>query len=260
MTMDAITLTEPWAILMIARRLDIGIPPKRIESRNWPPNNPMDRGTAREGVRGRRLGLHAGKGIDSKLRKAISNGVVFHRVYAQALIACGYSPLDPWDKRYAERLEIANREPDMIAMRALTGLKDPPSTLKPIPLGQMIGIITLDRVLRGREVEAMERSEQPLFGVEAEGPRNPWQFGDYQRPIDSLEIALGFYDETEERRYGWVTRDSVELPEPITTRGYQKLWRIPPDVLATMQAETSPPPTMGVVNATPLASRPGFHK
>lgn len=259
--MDAITLTQPWATLITARRFDTGIPSKRIESRNWPPNNPMDRGTAREDVRGRRLGLHAGKGIDSKLRKAISNGVVFHRNYANALVACGYSPLDPWDKRYRERLETANKEPDMTALRVLTGLKDPPSTLKPLPLGAMLGIIVLDRVLRGREVQALAKSDALLLPGQPNTNENGWGYavGDYARPIDELELALGFYDESEERRYGWITRDSTELPEPIVTRGYQKLWKIPADVLAMMHAATSRP-MMGVVNATPLASRPGFHK
>lgn len=230
--MDALTLTQPWATLMIARRSDTGIPSKRIESRNWAPTaatalalygNANGDGAAE--VRGRRLGLHAAKAIDKKIRKRISNGLMFEPPYAAALVACGYSPYDPWMKDYQTHVDEAPLFRDV--------------KMKPLPLGAMLGIITLDRVMRGRDVEALCKAGAPLLldrGVISDLDDVPSLFGNYAQPIDYLELMLGSYDETNETRYGWVVRDSVELPAPISTRGYQKLWKIPDDVFAQMAA------------------------
>lgn len=187
----AITLSQPWATLMIARP-ENGKPQKRIESRGWSPS--VAGITVVSGVR---LAMHSGKNIARAMRWSISDGIHFREPYRSALEAVGYSPRDPWDRSYA--------------MKVFTDRTDT-SYPRLLPLGAVIGVIELSHIMRGTQVRAM------------------LQRGD----ISQLEYDLGFYDETHEARYAWVTSDSWQLNHAIYTRGYQKLWQVPPEVQQAM--------------------------
>jgi NOL1/NOP2/fmu family ribosome biogenesis protein len=158
--MNALTLSQPWATLMIApcrepygRAIDapIGQPIKRIESQSWH-------------VKGgnQRIGIHAAKSINAGVRRAVSNGVVLREPYASALVSCGYSAFDPWHRNYDVRVAEAGE-------------------LKPLPRGALIGLATIGRIVPGNVVcqwhkrGAISDLEFALGHYdEAEGPRYGW--------------------------------------------------------------------------------------
>lgn len=191
--MRALTLTQPWATLWLALDLRTRRRWKQIESRSW----------CVAGARGKRLGVHSAGGIKSYLRKAISNGTVFHRPYAEALVACGYAPLDPFNPLYRANLLRLN---DSLADEG-----NPP--LKAMELGAMLGAVTIADIIPGSAV---------LYRIEHGG-------------IDPIEAKLGHYDESEGKRYGWLSMTPRTMPEPTYCRGFQQLWEIPRDVEEDMR-------------------------
>jgi hypothetical protein len=163
-------------------RLDTGVPSKRIESRGWRPAIGKNES----------LGWHAGKSIDRELRRAISDGIRFTEPYASALVACGHSPFDPWDRDYIERTLLSAEDKRQKA-------------LAPLPLGALLGTVRLHKILTGTRVLELHRDRQ----------------------LDDLEIALGHYDEADGERFGWVIASTTLFERPIPMRGFQQLWEIP---------------------------------
>lgn len=179
--MKALTLTQPWASLVVARP---GYRPtslfaiKPIETRPWyirPERLPM------------RLAIHAGLGIDRMLRAQITvriGGVMreFARPYAQALALAGLPLFDPW---------------------AHPG--------RGVPIGAIIGCVTLTRIEPADQITAM------------------WKRGQ----IDDLTYHLGNFSPG---RFAWFMRDPFVLPRPIPIAGMQRLWTVPPPVACDIEA------------------------
>lgn len=125
--MKAITLTQPWASLIVEKehagatdRYAI----KSIESRSWylrPESLPM------------RVAVHAAKGIDPLLRANITKILpgkrarIFTGPYAQGLLRAGLPPTDPWAH----------------------------PTAPTVPLGAIIGCVTVVRIVPADVVTAM---------------------------------------------------------------------------------------------------------
>lgn len=108
MILHALTISQPWATLVVA-----GV--KKYESRSWavaPRKLPKV------------LAIHAGKGIDRMVRAHITtrdhNGLlVFREPYADALYRAGYSIADPWQREY-DTLDVG--------------------ALRKLPLGAVVGV------------------------------------------------------------------------------------------------------------------------
>lgn len=187
--MRAITLTQPWATLHVARCAALGgKPPKGIESRGWKLDIPDG---------GAPIVVHAAKGIARDIRDLVSGGEYFRDPFAHWLEACGYSALDPWRKGY-----ISNFRKDSGG----AWYSDQEGKLAaPLPLGACVGGVWYDRIERGTDIlAAIERGEYPEH-----------------------ERDLGFYDESDGKRYGWIVGQAMELSEPIPYRGAQGIWRLP---------------------------------
>jgi hypothetical protein len=170
---------------MIAPRKDTGRPSKRIESRGWRMNGSSDATL--------RIALHAAKGVDAGVRRSISDGTRFLEPYASALVASGYAPFDPWHKDYLVTVIRFNERHD--------------SLLKLLPLGAIIGLVTVESIVTGRSI-----CNRHAHGL-----------------ISDLEFSLGYYDESSHRRWAWITRDPVQL-EPVACRGFQQLWPVPEEI------------------------------
>lgn len=150
-------------------------------------------------MRGRRLGVHSAAGVRPDVRGAISDGVVFREPYCSALMDAGYCPLDPWDTGYLKRVDEFNR-----------GESTP---LKPLIRGAMLGAVTIEDIIPGSAV--LHRHHAGRYSA--------------------LEMALGNYDESKGKRYGWVSIAPRMLDTPVVCRGYQNLWEMPDDVEKEMQ-------------------------
>lgn len=124
--LDALTLTQPWATLSVARFLSaekipadrspklVGCPPKVHETRGYRISNLP-----------RRIAIHAGKG-DAQLRSGVVLSLhdqppVLIETYASTLRDCGYSGSDPWGTR--------SHPKDNNLMR--------------LPLGAIVGLVTI---------------------------------------------------------------------------------------------------------------------
>lgn len=188
----ALTLTQPWAMLCVAARLDTGRVAKQIESRSW-------RLTPETIGGGLTVAIHAAVGINRHVRHAISRDTFrLKPQYADPLVACGYSNLDPWHKKYAANVDTWNET---------TG-----GALKPLPLGAVVGVVTVMRCVPAHVVRGRHR----------------------MREISNEEFALGHYDETDGRRFGWYLSNPRQLATPIPCKGAQQLWTLPPDVSDTL--------------------------
>lgn len=120
----------------------------------------------------------------------------FIEPYRNALLTLGYSPCDPWNSGYVQntRLYVGSQEGRRHFMH---------DEVKLLPIGDAIGAVRLKEVVSGSEIRRRcARGE-----------------------LTSLEEHLGFYDEREGPRYGYVTDDAVELNPPVYARGFQKLWK-----------------------------------
>lgn len=179
--MRAISLTAPWAHLTVLREL--GRPRhwpalKPIETRSWyvnPDKLPM------------RLAIHASKGITGIERAHIThdrNGRrIFRDPYAHALELAGMSIEEPWTSKRGDRL----------------------------PLGAIIGVVTLFLIRPSDEVTAM------------------WKRGDCSDRVYKLgNFAPG--------RFAWYFRDPVRLLDPIPIAGAQGLWKVPAPIACDIAA------------------------
>lgn len=109
--LHGLTLTAPWGTLCVAPVLDTA-PLEAIgfldATRGLPLKRHETRGYRLSGVP-RRLLIHNGKG-DGGMRDSITEcrdgALRFVQPYAAALLACGYSDLDPWQLNYAEKMRV----------------------------------------------------------------------------------------------------------------------------------------------------------
>lgn len=79
-----------------------------------------------------------------------------------------------------------------------------------LPRGCVVATVELSACVKAEEV-VVERAQDDEL-----------EFGDY-RP----------------GRWGWLLKDPRRLATPVPCRGFQKLWRLPPDVLAQVRKQTS---------------------
>jgi hypothetical protein len=156
MPLVAVTLTQPWATLMVAPdpQRDMN-PPKAWETRTWYPR-----------VLAPLVAIHAAKGIKAEERRAIVSGGRFIEPYASVLERCGFCPLDPWAPEYLQRIAYHSRETDR--------------PLKPLPLGCIVGAGRIKEVLN-TEAAAMrigrERGAMTEIALGGYGPdRYAWLF------------------------------------------------------------------------------------
>lgn len=203
--MFALSMWQPWATLHVAPCAaitpSVDNPHERrakvIETRSWSLSSaPLDMGSLPVTI-----AIHATKSIGRDDRHAIIQNGGFIEPFGSLLNACGFSMLDPWGPAYDVNFE-RRREGFFSVGEG--------KYLKPLPRSAVIGVVTYYRQVRGTDVLA-RRAEL------ATGPRR-------------YELDLGYFDETREKRFGWVSRNAVMLPEPIKVPGSQKLWRLPRDV------------------------------
>jgi hypothetical protein len=57
---------------------------------------------------------------------------------------------------------------------------------------------------------------------------------EWVRDLSDQELAFGDYSPA---RYGWVLVQVRRLPEPVPCKGALSLWQLPPDVLASVNAQ-----------------------
>lgn len=198
--LDALTLTQPWATLSVARFLGaekipadrspklVLCPPKVHETRGYRISNLP-----------RRIAIHAGKG-DAQLRSALvlthyTKPSVLIEPYASTLRDCGYSGSDPWGD--VSRTQTVFAPKDQGRLR--------------LPLGAIVGLVTIT------ECSPTMASVNKL----AEGL------------TDELDIMLGNWGPG---RFAWRMEDAWLLPEPIACRGFQSIWKVGTDLLPKIHA------------------------
>jgi hypothetical protein len=207
---DAITLTQPWAILSVAPVVDLhmqrmvgqahrppalysmraGQPPKIHETRQYRLGNPLPR----------RMAIHAGQGA-AGLRWTICqprqlfteqgrdvHASTFVEPYRTALEAVGYSFLDPWQMHYEEMRRLLH------------------PTLKTLPLGRIVGVVTIANVIRT----------------------------DSKMWAHAMDYALGNW---ESGRHAWTMLEPACLSQSIVARGYQSIWKLTAEQLAELCAQ-----------------------
>jgi hypothetical protein len=199
--MRALTLTQPWAtlsvapLLVTARGADYcvasGRPPKRHETRGWKV------GQAQLPLR---IAIHAGKG-DAGLRGGLvdSCGRFVDR-YAWPLHACGYETIDPWARAKGKVV------PDLL------NAARPRGSVKPVPLGAIVGVVTVRAIVRTSDWRSLIIDEE----------------------TDLLDQRLGDWSPG---RWAWRMENAIALEEPIPCRGYQQLWELPADVAAAVSLQ-----------------------
>ena len=103
---------------------------------------------------------------------------------------------------------------EIFKSKAFGSVAPPYRTLALFPLGAVVGVATLDRVIGPcRDVSIFferrfERVPQPTI--------DSWGLG------DELRWYMG--------SLGWVFRDQIALAAPVTVKGAQGLWTLPSDV------------------------------
>ena len=200
-SLQAITLHQPWASLMVTRdptRTDRK-PAKEWETRSWCPK-----------ILPTRLAIHAAPSITPAERRAILVTGRFIEPYASILERCGFSPCDPWAPDYEARQTADNQS------RLLQRLGDA-SWLRPLPLGCVVGVARLARVLRAEVAAETIGRERGASG--------------------KTEIALGDF---QVGRYAWQMTDARALDIPLICTGARDVWTLNPKAAASIDAMLAP--------------------
>lgn len=159
-----LSMWEPWAICTVVVDPLTGRPPKGIESRHFVPNIPPPFDVV----------IHATKTWNRLIADFVKKPFI-----TDALQSIGYLAADP---------RPFHAHPDVV----------PPRGATPIPLGALVGIATVTRIVPAAELlDEWHRMAHERW-------RREFHLGDY-RP----------------GRFGWVLERAAALPEPIPFIGQQ---------------------------------------